>query len=121
MKKLTQYLLPTAALILSAQVSAQGTYLTPTVEKGLIKVCKTAAKDQLHQMHLTMKKQNWSFRDMSLNVMCNGTDLISFAESYGAERTTSKLIKSLGTISVTDIAATRELNYDVTFEFDQAN
>ena len=121
MNKFTKFLLPALALGVSSHAVAQNTYLTPTVEKGLIKVCKTAAKDQLHQMHLTMKKQDWSFRQMSLNVMCNGQDLISFAERYGAKKTTAKLIKSIGNISVTDIASTRDYNFDVSFEFDQAN
>ncbi len=97
---------------------AEGSYLTPTVEKGLVKVCKTAAKDQLHQMHSTMKKHDWSYRLMSLNVMCNGQDLISFAEQYGAKKTTAKLIKSIGSISVTDLASTRQYNYDVTLKID---
>ncbi len=117
MNKLMKALIPAATLLVSGQVLAEGTYyLTPTVEKGLQKVCKTAAKDQLHQMHSTMKENDWSFRLMSLNVMCNGQDLISFAEGYGAENTTARLIRSLGTISVTDIAAVNQHKYDVTVD-----
>lgn len=119
MKFLSKCIFPLAALALSNQVMAENTYLSPTVEKGLIKVCKTAAKDQLHQMYLTMKKQDWSYRQMSLNVMCNGEDLISFAESYGATKTTARLTRSLGTIKVTDIAALNNSRYDVTFNLDK--
>lgn len=117
MAKTSKLIVAIATVCFCSQVNAQGTYLTPTIEKGLIKVCKTAAKDQLHQMYLTMKKHDWSYRLMSLNVVCNGQDLISFAERYGAKKTTSKLMKSIGEISVTDIASTRQYHYDVTFDF----
>jgi len=49
--------------------------------------------------------------------VCNGQDIISFSERYGAKRTTAKLNRSIGSVKVTDIAAISNTKYDVTFKF----
>jgi len=41
--------------------------------------------------------------------MCNGQDIISFAESYGADKTAATLQRSLGKANIIDIAATEML------------
>ena len=45
--------------------------------------------------------------------MCNGDDIIAFAEKHGADRTAAKLQRSLGSVNIIDVAAIDKIN--VTF------
>ena len=45
--------------------------------------------------------------------MCNGDDIITFAEKKGATKTAAQLQKSLGDVSITDVARIEKIN--VTF------
>jgi hypothetical protein len=45
--------------------------------------------------------------------MCNGEDVISFAQSNGAEKTVAKLQRSLGDVSITDVASLTKLKVTV--------
>jgi len=96
---------------------AESSYLPHYVEQGLIKICKTAAQDKLLNMNKSIKELNLKHKVVALNVVCNGQDIISFADRYGAERTTARLNRSVGTVEVTDIASIGNKKYDVTFEF----
>lgn len=101
----------------SVNAVAESTYIPSHVEEGLIKICKTAAQDKLSRMNDTIKEFNLRHKTVALNVVCNGKDIISFAEHYGANKTTARLSSSVGTVEVTDIAAISQLNYDVKFTF----
>ncbi|HBY86192.1 MAG TPA: hypothetical protein DEO86_09975, partial [Colwellia sp.] len=50
---------------------------------------------------------------VALKLMCNGEDVISFAESNGADKTAAKLQNSIGNVEITDVAALSKVN--VTF------
>ncbi len=101
---------------LCAPAFAESTYMPSYVEKGLIKVCISAAQDKTHKMAKSIKEMHLKHKFIALNVMCNGQNIIAFAERYGAERTSSRLSNSVGSVQVTDIVANNH-NYDVTFEF----
>ena len=105
-----------AALLMSTNTVAGDYYLSPSVERNLVKVCKYSAQDKLYKMKSVMREFNWSDKLIALNVVCNGQDIISFSDSYGAVRTTARLSNSLGSVQVTDIASTNN-SYDVTFTF----
>ena len=102
---------------LSSVVTAENYYLPAYVEMELISICKSAAKDKLLKMTKSIKGIRLNEKTVALNVVCNGQDIISFAESYGAKKTTARLNSRIGTVKVTDIAAMREYKYDVTFDF----
>ncbi len=105
------------ALSFSFSVLAENNYMPEYVEKGLIEICKSSAKDKLMNMNKAIKDLRIKHKTVALNVVCNGQDIISFSERYGAKRTTAKLNRSIGSVKVTDIAAISNTKYDVTFKF----
>lgn len=96
---------------------AENTYMPKYVEQGLIKICKTAAHDKVLKMNKPIKELRLNHKTVALNVVCNGKDIISFADHYGAQKTTARLSNSVGSVSVTDLASLGQTKYDVTFEF----
>ena len=101
--------LPLLALSLSSQAA-----MSPQMENALVEVCKSAKSNSLSNYSKTIKSHNLQNRTVALKVMCNGEDIISFAEHYGADRTATKLQNSIGNVSITDVAAITKIN--VTFE-----
>lgn len=94
---------------------ARDTYLPIYVEQGLISICKAAASDKLMLMNQSIKSLRLKHKVIALKVVCNGQDIISFAERYGAVSTTARLSNSIGAVNITDIASIRSSHYDVTF------
>jgi hypothetical protein len=105
------------AIGFSANTLAENYYLPSHVEQGLIQVCKSAANDKLLKMNKSIKALNLKGKTVALNVICNGKDIISFAEHYGAKRTVARLNKKLGSVEIIDLAAVGQKRYDVTFDF----
>lgn len=121
MKKLTLTFISTAVISLSSSAIAENFYLPSYVEQGLVSICKSAAKDQPLKMNDEIRSLRLKTKVVALKVVCNGQDIISFAESYGAERTTAKLSNSIGRVQVTDLAKLSDQKFDVTFTFNHAN
>jgi len=88
--------------------------MEPQVERALIKVCKASASNKPIRLKNAMDDYNLSSRDVALKVMCNGDDIISFAETHGANKTASRLQNSVGGVNIIDVAAISKIN--VTFE-----
>ena len=88
--------------------------MEPQVERALIKVCKSAASNKPIRLKNAMDDYNLAIRDVALKVMCNGDDIITFAETRGADKTASRLQHSVGGVSIIDVAAVSKIN--VTFE-----
>ena len=84
------------------------------VEKTLIDVCKAAKSNNVYRYKNTLKSYHLKERTVALKVMCNGDDIIDFAEKYGANKTAAKLQRSIGGVSITDVAKLEKIN--VTFE-----
>lgn len=105
MKKITTTLI---ALITSTLVFSTTTQAVPMdthIESALIKVCKSALSDNITVFNRTTKEFNLKHKTVALKVMCNGDDIITFAEKNGAFRTAEKLEKSIGHVNIQEIAA----------------
>ncbi|WP_019028360.1 DUF3718 domain-containing protein [Colwellia piezophila] len=92
--------LPVLAISLPSQAT-----MSPYMEKALIDVCKAAKSNSLIKLNGTTKGYRLSTKTVALKLMCNGEDVISFAESYGADKTAARLQRSIGNVSITDVAA----------------
>jgi len=92
--------LPVLAISLPSQAA-----MTPYMENALIEVCKAAKSNSILKLNSTTKGYHLKNKTVALKLMCNGKDVISFAESYGADKTAARLQKSLGKVSITDVAA----------------
>ncbi|RHW77737.1 DUF3718 domain-containing protein [Colwellia sp. RSH04] len=84
---------------------------TPSyMETALISVCKAAQSNSVQKLNQQTKTFRLKKRTVALGVMCNGEDIISFAETHGADKTAAKLQKSISNVSITDIAAVSKIN-----------
>ena len=92
--------LPVLAISLPSQAA-----MSPYMEKALIDVCKAAKSNSILKLKSTTKSYRLQTKTVALKLMCNGEDVISFAESYGADKTAARLQKSIGNVSITDVAA----------------
>ena len=92
--------LPLLAISLPSQAA-----MTPYMEKALIDVCKAAKSNSVIKVKGTTKYYRLKTKTVALKLMCNGEDVITFAESYGADKTAARLQKSLGNVRITDVAA----------------
>lgn len=108
----------TIALLTSATCLAGATFsanaMDSYVENALIDVCKAAKSDDIFRLNRTAKSYNLKDKTVALKVMCNGDDIIAFAEKHGATKTAAKLERSVGGVSITDVAAVSKIN--VSFE-----
>lgn len=111
--KATTLALASALPLLAISLPSQAA-MTPYMETALIDVCKAAKSNHLYRYNKTVKSYNLQDKTIALKVMCNGTDIISFAEHYGADKTAAKLLNSIGSVQITDVAAITKIN--VTFE-----
>lgn len=110
--KTTLIALATAVPVLAFSLPSQAA-MSPYMKTALADVCKAAMSDKIHRLNNTSKSYRLKPKTIALKVMCNGDDIISFAENHGAYKTAAKLQKSLGNVSITDTAAITKLN--VTF------
>jgi hypothetical protein len=104
--------LTTAVPVLAFSLPSQAA-TSPYIETALVKVCKAAMSDRVIHLNKTTKSYRLKDKTVALKVMCNGTDIIAFAERHGAMKTAAKLQKSIGNVSIIDTAAAEKLN--VTF------
>ncbi|KGJ95430.1 DUF3718 domain-containing protein [Colwellia psychrerythraea] len=79
--------------------------MTPYMENALINVCKAAQSNSVIKLNNTTKSYRIKTKTVALKLMCNGEDVITFAENSGADRTAAKLQKSIGNVQITDVAA----------------
>ncbi|MGL1958575.1 MAG: DUF3718 domain-containing protein [Colwellia sp.] len=110
--KKTFLVLTTAASVLAFSLPSQAS-MSPYIKTALIDVCKAAKSNKVHRLNSTIKSHHLKNKTVALKVMCNGDDIISFAENYGATKTAKKLQKSLGKVNIIDVASTTKVN--VTF------
>lgn len=91
----------TLAISLTSQAA-----MTPYMKNALVDVCKAAKSNNVHRLNNIAKSYNLKDKTIALKVMCNGDDIISFAEKHGADKTVAKLQKSIGNVNIIDTAAT---------------
>jgi hypothetical protein len=92
--------LPVIAMSLPSQAA-----MTPYMEKALIDVCKAAQSNSLIKLNGATKSYRLKTKTVALKLMCNGEDVISFAENNGADKTAAKLQRSIGNVNIIDVAA----------------
>lgn len=100
--------------VLLAGVSFNSLAMDKYVETALIDVCKSAMSNKVHRFTKTAKSYNLRDKTIALKVMCNGDDIISFAEKHGADKTAAKLQRSVGGVSIIDVAAVNKMNVNFT-------
>ena len=110
--KSTLIALATTVPVLAFSLPSQAA-MSPYMKTALADVCKAAMSDKIHRLNNTSKSYRLKDKTIALKVMCNGDDIISFAENNGAYKTAARLQKSIGNVSITDTAAITKLN--VTF------
>jgi hypothetical protein len=74
------------------------------IDTALVEVCKAAQSNKIFKLKSAIKSNRLHYKIVALKVMCNGGDIITFAEKNGATKTVYKLQKSLGNISITNLA-----------------
>ncbi|WP_448548842.1 DUF3718 domain-containing protein [Thalassotalea fusca] len=79
--------------------------MDPYLEKSLIDVCKAVKSNKLIKYSTTMR--SYRFRDKMIvdRLMCNGDNVIAFAEKHNAFKTAARLKRRVGKVTITDIAA----------------
>jgi len=107
--KTTLLALAAALPLLTVSMSSQAT-MSPYMENALIDVCKAALSNNVLKLSNTTKNYRLKDKTVALKLMCNGEDVISFAEHYGANKTAAKLQRSIGDVSITDVAALAKVN-----------
>lgn len=111
--------LKTSLIVLATAMSALAFALpsqaamTPYMKTALVDICKAAMSNKIHRLNSTTKSYHLKNKTVALKVMCNGDDIISFAEKHGADKTAARLQKSIGNVSIIDTAAAEKLS--VTF------
>ncbi len=110
--KTTIIALATAVPALAFSLPSQAT-TSPYMDTALVEVCKAAQSNKVFQLKSAIKSYHLQNKTVALKVMCNGDDIITFAERKGATKTAATLQKSLGGVSITDVALIEKIN--VTF------
>lgn len=110
--KTTLIALATIVPALTFSLSSQATTMT-YMKTALIDVCKAAQSNKVIKLKSAMKSYRLQDKTVALKVMCNGDDIITFAEKSGATKTANQLQKSIGEVSITDVAVIDKIS--VTF------
>lgn len=107
--KTTLLALAAALPLLTMSMSSQAA-ISSNMEEALVDVCKATLSDNVHKLNKATKQYHLKNRTVALKLMCNGEDVISFAEHNGASKTAAKLQRSIGDVSITDVAALSKVN-----------
>lgn len=93
-----------------AGFNANADVMDPYIESALIDVCKVAKSNDLYNYVKTTRGYNLDDKTVALKVMCNGDDIIAFAEKHGADRTAAKMQRSIGNVNIIDVAKVEKIN-----------
>lgn len=110
----TSSLLIVAASFISFNSSANT--LSPHMEQALVDTCKAAMSNKMFRFNKTLATYHLDEQTVALGVVCNGEDIITFAQNNGANKTADHLAESIGQASITDLAAIEIIKYEVNFE-----
>jgi len=114
MNKLTKSALGVTTGLALTLTASQSFAMDPYVEFALIDTCKSTLSNNALKVKKTVKSYNLDMKTVALKVMCNGQDIIAFAESHGATKAADKLQRSIGGVSIIDVAKVNKIN--VNFE-----
>jgi len=110
--KSTVYAIVTTSFL--AGVSFNSLAMDKHIESALIDVCKSAQKGNLRHFNQKTKSYHLTNQNVAMKVMCNGDDIIDFASKHGSDRIAAKLERSIGGVSITDMAAVSKINVGFT-------
>jgi hypothetical protein len=81
------------------------------IESALINVCKSTLSNNVLKYRRTAKHYNFIDKAIAQKVMCNGRNIIDFAQDHGAYKTAARLKRSISRhVTITDIAMVEKLN-----------
>lgn len=81
------------------------------IETALIDVCKSSLTNSVARFNKTVKSYNLPVKTVALKVVCNGDDITTFAEKYGANKTAARLERSIKSrVDIIDVAAIEKIN-----------
>lgn len=85
------------------------------VETALIDVCQSTLTNNVLKLRKTTQSYNLREKSVAIKVMCNGDDIITFAQKHGANKIADRLARSIsGNVNIIDVAAVEKIN--VTFD-----
>ncbi len=116
MKTLTT--VTTTLLIAGASLISFNSSATPMssyMQSALIDTCKAAASNKTLRLKSTLKAHRLNEATVALGVVCNGEDIITFAQNRGANKTADHMSNSIGQASITDLAAVEIRKFEVNF------
>ena len=85
--------------------------MDPYLESALIDVCKSAQSNNVLRMRNTIKGYHLKEQTVALNLVCNGENVVSFAENSGANKTANHLESRLGKSEIVDLAQLYSVNF----------
>ena len=110
MKTLKTITTATIACAVLSVASVSSYAMDEHIEAALIDVCKSTLTNSVAKFTKTTKSFNLNDKTVALKVMCNGDDIISFAENHGAYKTAARLESSIGNTNIIDVAAINKIN-----------
>ena len=119
MNKLTKVVLGVSTGLTLSLATSASFAMNPNVEHALIDTCKSTLSNSPMKVRKTIKSHRLDMKTVALKVMCNGQDIIAFAEKHGADKSAEKLQDSIGGVKITDVAKAERIN--VNFELNTAN
>lgn len=105
-------LLTTAAFtcVILSTASFSSHAMDKYVENALIDVCQSTLKNNVMRFREAVKSYNLHEKTVAMKVVCNGEDIIDFAEKYGAYKTAARLERSIkGSVNIIDVAAVEKI------------
>ena len=106
--KTTLIALATTIPALAFSLPSQAT--TTYMDTALVEVCKAAQSNKVFKLKSAIKSHRLQDKIVALKVLCNGDDIITFAERNGATKTAAKLQRSIGDVSIVDLALVQKIN-----------
>jgi hypothetical protein len=110
--KTTLIALATTVPVLAFSSSIQANTMT-YMDTALVEICQAAKSNKVFKLKSAIKSYQIKDKTVASKVVCNGDDIISFAENNGAVKTAAHLQKRVGIVNITDLAAIEKIN--VTF------
>lgn len=89
--------------------------MSPYMHDALVDTCKAAASNKTLRLNKTLKEYNLKEKTVALGVVCNGEDIITFAQNKGASKTAEHMSQSIGSATITDLASVEIITYEVNF------
>ena len=77
----------------------------PYMKDALVNICKAVKTDKMLRYTSTVKYYRLNDKIIAENLMCNGDNVITFAEKHQAYKIAARLNRSLGQVEITDIVA----------------